>query len=137
MFFWMSCILYVGSLWLRVATAEEGIGIMYVLTGWMGLICFCPANWVWCANPALWVSWWTVRHYDAKIARRASLLAAILGTSYLFWSEVARNEGGVPTPIPGYGPGFWCWLGSLFSAMAAAFFLKGTPNPESGTRSVA
>ncbi len=61
----------------------------------------------WLANPLILISWLTFR--KTKISLVASILAFILGVSFLFFDEIIINEAGHYGKITDYELGFYLW----------------------------
>jgi hypothetical protein len=120
--FWLSVALYVASLVTPVQRVSDSFGIMYLLVGWAGMFMpQFPAHWAWLANVSLFATWRVVAVGAYVPARILSLVSLALAVLYRFCSEAVTNEGGVPTPISSYGPGYYLWLGSMVAATFAAF----------------
>ncbi|HTH96720.1 MAG TPA: hypothetical protein VL574_04840 [Stellaceae bacterium] len=88
-------------------------------------------NLTWFANPLLFAAWLLIWREWRRVRWRAlggilGVLAAVLAIAFLFRKEIVTNEAGIPFPITGLRIGYWLWLASIGTAVAAAF-MPGKP----------
>lgn len=81
----------------------------------------------WLANPLLVLSWWLAWYFKYDKARNFGLAALLMALSLLITKGyvLAADEG--PTPITGFGIGYWLWVGAI--ALGAISGLLGTGAP--------
>lgn len=84
-----------------------------LLMGWAGLYMGGPML-VWLANPLLFISWLTVKHYPyASLA--FSVMAALTSLSFLLFTTIYNHNDEWTSSITRYGSGYWLWLASCWS----------------------
>ncbi len=89
---------------------NEFQGLLLVIVGIFGIVA-SPAGIAWFANPSLLIAWVTFNKIG-NLSLYASIIAAILSFSFLFFDEVVANEAGGTTKIISYNLGYWLWLSS-------------------------
>jgi len=97
-------------------------GLIILLTGLFGLS-VGGACLTWLANPLLLVSWITYQKYP-KISLATSLLAMIVGLSFLTFKEIIINEAGHFGQITGYALGYWFWILSILLLVLGNIYLR-------------
>jgi hypothetical protein len=70
------------------------------------------AGFSWLANPFILASWITLKK-NRKKSLILSLIATLLSVSFLFFSEVVKDESGSPRQITAHKVGYWLWLSSM------------------------
>jgi hypothetical protein len=105
---------------LPIDKTGDSLGLLCVLMGGFGLLS-TPANFVWCANLTVWMSWTYLKKGNIRRAKVFTSVSLAIAGAYLFCDKIVDNEGGVAVSIHGYGPGYWVWLASMMAAFLGAF----------------
>jgi hypothetical protein len=88
-----------------------------LLVGWVGVF---SGTLAWLANPALAVAW--IMFYRGRYRYSALYALIALGfiVSFLFAKTVMSSEAPAYSKIIGYGVGYWLWMASAVTILAAA-----------------
>lgn len=126
-------------------TGECGDSFMTLLIGWMGVLLdvghlanaltdFASgegfslrypigAAFTWLANPAMFLSLMFIKEKNSKAALFFAALSALLALSFLLFTFIADNEGGVYNKITGYKAGYWLWVSSTLTVLIGSAVL--------------
>lgn len=99
-----------------------GIGVLYLIFGALGFF-ISFTNLAWLANVALFLAWANLARGSKRLGIAGAVLAPLFAILPLVMTEIASNEGGVPTRIEGYGAGYWLWLASTI-VMLVGYLVK-------------
>jgi hypothetical protein len=89
--------------------------------GWVGAA-GQPSTFAWFANPILALTWLFLGADLRRAALLSSVAAFCLAAGFLATRAVMENiESGAPSPVTGYGLGYWLWLGSVLCAVLQAY----------------
>jgi hypothetical protein len=100
---------------------SDGRGFHLLLVGWMGVLAGIPA---WLANPVLVLAWYVALRRMHQLSFILSLVALVLMLSFLAVSEVEGSASGQPSPVTGYGVGYWLWVASALAQGIGASVLS-------------
>jgi uncharacterized membrane protein len=101
---------------------NEFQGLLLVIVGIFGIVA-SPAGIAWFANPSLLIAWVTFNKVG-NLSLYASIIAAFLSFSFLFFDQVVANEAGGTTKITSYNLGYWLWLSSSIIIMLGNIWFK-------------
>jgi hypothetical protein len=116
----LSVVLYLVSL---VLPTGAGFGLLCLLMGWFELASSPLEGVAWLANPLLFLAWGSMAARMGNAARALSVVALVLGGSWIVHHRAITNEGGDPGNVP-LGVGYWVWLISLVLAAISAFGVR-------------
>jgi hypothetical protein len=114
----LSMLLYAAALFLPTGA---GLGLLCLLMGWFEVFSSPKDGLAWLANPVLFVTWGLITARRRGAARAVSLVALVLGGSWILQHKAITSEAGFTEWVP-LKVGYWIWLVSLMLAAFSAFF---------------
>jgi hypothetical protein len=106
-----------------VLPTGAGVGLLCLLMGWFEIASSPLEGVAWLANPLLFFAWGSMAARLGNAARALSIVALVLGGSWILHHKAITNEGGIPEIVP-LKVGYWVWLISLVLAAISAFGVR-------------
>ncbi len=106
-------------------SCSEWRGYALLLMGYLDLYAHPRAGYVWLANPALLMAWWTMSKGRKNVAMGLAFAALVLSASFLGVPDVLVDEQRPPQSVVGYGLGYWLWLASCAVTFLGALLMRG------------
>ncbi len=101
---------------------ESWSGLMCFLLGIFGII-FSLSAISWFLNPLLLISYLIpIKNLNLKLY--LAVASVFLGLSFLFFSEIVKNEAGHYGKITGYELGYWLWILSSLINLIGILIIK-------------
>lgn len=91
---------------------SEWSGLAVLISGIFGIFIGGPCL-TWLANPIILISWITYR--KTKFSLITSILAFLIGVSFVFFDEIIVDEAGNIREITGYKIGYYLWILSFLT----------------------